>query len=76
MKEIIEAFSEAAKKYLENIDKRKVFPLKADIKNMKALDVPLQTHSIDPLEVLRELDSLASPATVASTGSRYFGFVI
>jgi len=76
MKEIIDAFSEAAKKYLENIDKRKVFPLKADIKNMKALDVPLQTHSIDPLEVLRELDAFGSPATVASTGSRYFGFVI
>jgi glutamate/tyrosine decarboxylase-like PLP-dependent enzyme len=30
---------------------------------------------IDPLKVLAELDGLGSPATVASAGPRYFGFV-
>jgi glutamate/tyrosine decarboxylase-like PLP-dependent enzyme len=31
---------------------------------------------MEPLQVLRELDEIGSPATVASTGGRYFGFVI
>ncbi|MBD3415319.1 MAG: aspartate aminotransferase family protein [Candidatus Aminicenantes bacterium] len=75
MNEIIDTFSELAKKYLEHIDQRRVFPLKKDLDKMKALDVTLQKHVIDPLEVLRELDSFGSPATVASTGPRYFGFV-
>jgi len=43
---------------------------------MKSLDVPLQMHSLNPLDVLHELDLYGSPATVASAGSRYFGFVI
>lgn len=76
MDKIFDAFSEKAKKYLASIDKRKVFPDASDLKNMKSLDGPLQNHSIDPLQVLEELDRFGSPATVASTGNRYFGFVI
>jgi len=43
---------------------------------LKLLDIPLQDASHSPLEVLTELDEIASPATVASAGGRYFGFVI
>lgn len=43
---------------------------------MKNLDIPLQDYSVEPLEVINELDTLGSQATVASTGNRYFGFVI
>jgi glutamate/tyrosine decarboxylase-like PLP-dependent enzyme len=43
---------------------------------LRLLDVSLQEESIEPLEVLSELDEVASPATVASAGRRYFGFVI
>lgn len=76
MNEIIDAFSKAAKRYFKNIDLRKVFPSKLDRERMKSLDVPLQEHSLNPLDVLHELDLYGSPATVASAGSRYFGFVI
>ncbi|MBN1271934.1 MAG: aspartate aminotransferase family protein [Candidatus Aminicenantes bacterium] len=76
MEKIFDAFSEKAKKYLAGINKRKVFPAESDLKNMKNLDVPLQNSPIDPLKVLEELDRFGSPATVASTGNRYFGFVI
>ena len=38
--------------------------------------MPLQDDPIDPATVLAELDDIASPATVASTGGRFFGFVI
>jgi glutamate/tyrosine decarboxylase-like PLP-dependent enzyme len=37
--------------------------------------VELQDEPLDPANVLAELDTLGSPATVASTGGRYFGFV-
>ena len=76
MDKIIDAFSEKAKHYLKFINSRKVFPSMEDIEKMKVLDVPLQEHSIEPLEVINELDEVGSPATVASTGNRYFGFVI
>jgi len=76
MDKIIDAFSEKAKHYLKFINSRKVFPSMENIEKMKVLDVPLQEHSIEPLEVINELDEVGSPATVASTGNRYFGFVI
>jgi glutamate/tyrosine decarboxylase-like PLP-dependent enzyme len=76
MDKIIDAFSERAKKYLLNVSSRRVFPAEEDIRRLESLDVPLQTHSIDPLEVLQELDEIGSPATVASAGNRYFGFVV
>ncbi|HUV06265.1 MAG TPA: pyridoxal-dependent decarboxylase [Spirochaetia bacterium] len=76
MDELIDAFSDKAKRYLKSINNRKVFPSAEDIDKMKALDIPLQEHPIAPSKVLDELDTLGSPATVASTGKRYFGFVI
>jgi glutamate/tyrosine decarboxylase-like PLP-dependent enzyme len=41
----------------------------------KALDVPLPDQPSPPGEVLAFLDAQGSPATVASAGGRYFGFV-
>jgi len=37
---------------------------------------PLQDQPIEAAKVLEELDSIGSPATVASAGGRFFGFVI
>jgi glutamate/tyrosine decarboxylase-like PLP-dependent enzyme len=42
---------------------------------MQGFAVELQDEPIDPAKVLAELDTLGSPATVACTGGRYFGFV-
>ncbi|MGZ3882304.1 MAG: pyridoxal phosphate-dependent decarboxylase family protein [Flavisolibacter sp.] len=43
--------------------------------NLEQLNSPLQEESIDTKEVLALLDEVGSPATVKSTGGRYFGFV-
>ena len=40
-----------------------------------ALDEPLPAHGEDPVAVIERLASVAGPATVASPGPRYFGFV-
>ena len=76
MEKVINAFSEKAKSYLKSVNIRKVFPEPEDIEKMKYLDIPLQDYSIEPLEVIDELDKFGAPATVASTANKYFGFVI
>jgi glutamate/tyrosine decarboxylase-like PLP-dependent enzyme len=76
MDRLIEAFSDRAKNYLKSIDKRDVFPEPEDIDNLKHLNVQLQDYAVDPLLVLDELDRFGSPATVVSSGGRYYGFVV
>jgi glutamate/tyrosine decarboxylase-like PLP-dependent enzyme len=76
MDRLIDLFSDRAKKYIKSIKTRRVFPAQGEIDNLKLFDTPLQDHPIDPLQVLDELDRFGSPATVASSGGRYFGFVV
>ena len=75
MRNLYQAAADAAIRYAEHLDGRSVFPLKTDIERLQELDVPLQEEPVDPDLVLAELDRLGSPATVATTGRRYFGFV-
>jgi aromatic-L-amino-acid decarboxylase len=62
--------------YLKSLNDRRVFPSASALEALHALAVPLQEPSIDPAQVLAELDTLGSPATVANAGGRYFGFVV
>jgi glutamate/tyrosine decarboxylase-like PLP-dependent enzyme len=63
-------------RYVESLSTRKPYPSSETIERFHELDHPLQDESVDPLEVLETLDTLGSPATVASTSGPYFGFVI
>lgn len=76
MNALIDDFSARAKKYLESIGDRNVFPSHEALENLKSFDKPLQAEPVDPVRVLKELDETGSAATVANTGGRYFGFVI
>jgi glutamate/tyrosine decarboxylase-like PLP-dependent enzyme len=67
--------AERATRYLSEIDERRVFPARDALAGLTAFDVPLQEHPIPPAEVVDELDRLASPATTAIAGPRFFGFV-
>ncbi|HKS58269.1 MAG TPA: pyridoxal-dependent decarboxylase [Steroidobacteraceae bacterium] len=66
---------ERAQRYLETIGQRRVFPEAAALERLQGFAIPLQDEPLAPATVLAELDALGSPATVASTGGRYFGFV-
>ena len=68
--------AERAAQYLEGIAHRRVAPLPADVARLEALAGPLPEWPSDPAEVLALLDDIGSPATMASAGGRYFGFVI
>lgn len=62
-------------RYVEGVDERRVFPEPGDIARLAELDGELPAGPCDALDTLRRLDAFASPATVATTGPRYFGFV-
>src|SRR5687767_7706910 len=67
--------AERATRYLSEIDERRVFPRPDALAGLSAFDVHLQEDPIPPAEVVDELDRLASPATTAIAGPRFFGFV-
>jgi glutamate/tyrosine decarboxylase-like PLP-dependent enzyme len=73
--ELLDLAAECASRYLENLDNRGVFPSDAAVKQLAKLDGTLPVNGLDPGEVLRLLDEFGSPATVATAGARYFGFV-
>ncbi|KVL74095.1 pyridoxal phosphate-dependent decarboxylase family protein [Burkholderia ubonensis] len=62
--------------YLTSVDTRRMFPDAAALANLAAFDEPLPERGKPADDVLRLLDGAGSPATVASNGPNYFGFVI
>jgi glutamate/tyrosine decarboxylase-like PLP-dependent enzyme len=74
-KEIFEAAKQCAFEYADGTFLRPTSPSKAAIGALDrfAEDLPISTG--DGLEIIRALHTFGSPATVASTGGRYFGFV-
>ncbi len=67
--------AERARRYRRRVDDRPVTPDAAALAGLAAFDEPLPEGPGDPAETLALLDDAGSPATVASTGGRYFGFV-
>lgn len=64
-----------AARYLHDIKMRRVFPLEKEIAALARLQGPMPMHPEEPRRILALLDEVGSPATVASNGRRYFGFV-
>lgn len=65
-----------ARQFLAGLDARPVFPTPESVGGLTAFDQPLPEGPREPAETLALLDDVGSPATVASAGKRYFGFVI
>jgi glutamate/tyrosine decarboxylase-like PLP-dependent enzyme len=71
-------FKDAQKYVLEYTDKvreRNVFPSDKAINDLTVFAEPLPKESGDATKILSLLNHYGSPATVAQTGGRYFGFV-
>ena len=64
-----------ARRYLTGLDQRSVAPDQAALSALDSFDEPLPDEPGDPAATLALLDEVGSPATVASAGGRYFGFV-
>jgi len=61
--------------YLESVDARAVAPTAEAIKKLSALRSPLPPGPTNPEAVLHLLNEYGSPATMAKTNGRFFGFV-
>lgn len=74
-----EVLREAAAKavsYAESVRERRVTPTEKDLQNLAKFRERFPASPSTPMQVLQTLDELGSPATLATTGGRYFGFVI
>jgi glutamate/tyrosine decarboxylase-like PLP-dependent enzyme len=67
--------AERAGHYLQRLADRAVAPSPEAVLALDELDFPLPEAGLAPSRVLAALDEVGSPATVASAGPRYFGFV-
>jgi glutamate/tyrosine decarboxylase-like PLP-dependent enzyme len=76
MRPLLEDTAQRAIRYLDGLDARGVAPTAAALAALPALDGALPNGPSDPRDVIAELDDIASPATVAMGGPRFFGFVI
>lgn len=68
--------AERAARYLEQVAERPVAVSAAALAALAAFHQPLPEQGAAGEDILDMLDRLGSPATVASNGPRYFGFVI
>lgn len=75
MTDLLDDASRRAQRYLAALEARAVAPSSQALAALARLDGPLPERTSSPSEVLAELDELGSPATMASAGRRYFGFV-
>ena len=76
MNELLEDAAKRAIAYLEGLDSRSVAPTPEAIDKLKLLDERLPETPSDPASTLKFLDEIASAATMAEAGPRFFGFVI
>jgi glutamate/tyrosine decarboxylase-like PLP-dependent enzyme len=76
MNNLLDDAAHRASQYLESLATRPVAPSANAIAALSQLDEPLPQTRTDAHRVLRMLDELVTPATMAMAGPRFFGFVI
>ena len=76
MKDLLAETAARSARYSAAVGNMRVAPQPQNVARLEALGGALPQNPSDPAEVLALLDDVGSPATVATTGGRYFGFVI
>jgi glutamate/tyrosine decarboxylase-like PLP-dependent enzyme len=71
----LETAAAAALEYVRTVDDRRVFPDADALAGLASFDEPLPAAGAGAAESIRMLAEVGGPATVASTGPSYFGFV-
>ncbi|HTO57504.1 MAG TPA: pyridoxal-dependent decarboxylase [Pseudomonadales bacterium] len=67
--------AQRAVRYRRSVGERRVAPTQETIARLDAFREPLSQRGASAADVISMLDDLGSPATVATAGGRYFGFV-
>src|SRR5215831_6958033 len=76
MRELLDDAAHRAWRYLETLGDRSVAPSPAALERLGELAGSLPVRPGSPADTLRLLDEIAGPATMATAGGRFFGFVI
>jgi len=76
MRDLLTLVAARAIDYQERLNGRAVSPSTEAVDRLAELDVPFQDDPLGDEEIIDLLDTVGSPATVATAGGRYFGFVI
>jgi glutamate/tyrosine decarboxylase-like PLP-dependent enzyme len=76
MKDLLAETAARSARYSAAVGNMRVAPQPQNVARLEGLGGALPQNPSDPAEVLALLDDVGSPATVATTGGRYFGFVI
>jgi glutamate/tyrosine decarboxylase-like PLP-dependent enzyme len=74
--ELMQDAARRARRYLAQLGERPVRPDPRATAELARLEFPLPEAGRAPADVLALLDAAVSPATMASAGPRFFGFVI
>ena len=72
---LLDQVRQFAGEYIDDRERRRVFPDEKSLKAMDALDEPLPENPSTAAVVLRQLHQIGSNAAVNQTAGRYFGFV-
>jgi glutamate/tyrosine decarboxylase-like PLP-dependent enzyme len=75
MQALLQDAARRGMQYLATVNERSVPPSPAAVEALREFEEALPNAPTDPAQVLAVLDEIGSPATVASAGGRYFGFV-
>jgi len=73
---VLRGAAERAYEYVRTVENRHVAPKAEALAALKHFREPFPENPSDPADVVSMLDNFGAPATVATTGGRYFGFVI
>ena len=76
MDELFDDAAARAKRYWQSVIERRVSPAADALARLTELEDPFPADQSDPRAVLALLDETGSPATLATAGPRFFGFVI
>src|SRR5712671_4019715 len=76
MRELLGMAAERGARYVEDVGERRVAPGAEALAGLARFREQLPEGPTEARRVIEMLDDAGSPATVASTGGRYFGFVI
>lgn len=74
-KEIFNLAQHYSLEYLNTIFDRNVFPTEKALENLSVFDEELPINSTNAKNVIDQLNTFGTPATTATIGGRYFGFV-
>src|ERR1051326_6933376 len=72
---LVRAFDHAAAS-LDALPTRAPFPSAQALNGLRGFDEPWPQNGASAEAILEQLQRLGAPATVATTGGRYFGFVM